>query len=153
MKNNQLRADSETNSSKQEFNSLSAVEQVYPADIIDSAVCVNDMSSLLQEMPFDTQRESANEAFVDADRDADENGNADIYSLNSARLAKHNRSAERRSGKSRLTDRRSAVRLNADGEIQPDRRAENRAANIESVRLSATSKSDQANSTDTPAEQ
>jgi len=112
--------------SNNDYNSINAVEQVYPAEIIDSAGYVNNLSDTSHEAPFDTQQVAANDALA----------YADIYSLNSARMAKHDRSSERRSSKSKLTDRRSSARLCANGEVQQDRRADNRAANVESIRLS-----------------
>lgn len=118
--------------SNDEYNSISAVEQVYPAEIIDSAECVNNLSSLSHEVPFDPQKAAANDAFA----------YADAYSLNSARMAKHNRSSERRSSKSKLTDRRSSARLCANAEVQQDRRADNRAANLESIRASNSDNSE-----------
>jgi len=123
----------------EEYNSLSAVEQVYPADIIDSAECANNLSALSQQAPFDHNQEAANDAIA----------YADIYSLKGTRLAKHNRSFERRSSKSQLTDRRATQRLNANGDIQQDRRAENRQVNIESIRQSNQCSSASASRIDT----
>jgi len=119
-----------------EYNCLVAVEQVYPADIIDSTEIVNNLSSSVDdivEVFFDPQLAAANDAFA----------YGDIYSLNSARRAKHNQSLERRSSKSRLTDRRSAARLCANGGLQQDRRAENRAANIASIKKAGAGTADE----------
>jgi len=126
---NALRNDTPDND---DYNSITAVEQVYPAEIIDTVMSVNNLSDLSPDVPFDPQHPAANDAFA----------YADIYSLSGARMAKHNRCLERRANKSQLTDRRSSVRLSADGEIQEDRRAGNRAANIQSIRLSSDNKSD-----------
>lgn len=104
-----------------EFNSLEAVECVYSAESIEIVDSVN-----AQAVIFDTGSgaAAANETFTEAE----------IYSLDCARMAKHDRALERRSSKSRLTDRRQNARLTADGEVQPDRRAANRAANINALR-------------------
>lgn len=99
------------------FNSLEAVESVYSAESIEVVDSVN-----AQAVVFDTSSgaEAANETFTEAE----------IYSLDCARMAKHDRALERRCSKSRLTDRRHNARVTADGDIQQDRRAANRAANI-----------------------
>lgn len=128
--NKQVRCNEASND---EYDSISTVEQIYPVEMIDNAECVNSVSSLLQELPFDPQQLAANDAFA----------YADVYSLNSARMAKHNRSSERRSSKSKLTDRRSSARLCANGEVQQDRRADNRAANVESIRASNSDNSEE----------
>jgi len=131
---------SNTALSNEDYNSLSAVEQVYPAEIIDCTESINNVSELSAEAFFDPQQEAANDAFA----------YADIYSLNSARMAKHDRASERRASKSQLTDRRSAARLNAQGELQADRRADNRAANIESIRPVNTDESINTQTEQTP---
>ncbi len=51
-----------------------------------------------------------------------------FYRLSEAKIAKIKAGAERRAMKDRLTDRRKAPRVAANGEIQQDRRAANRAA-------------------------
>lgn len=51
------------------------------------------------------------------------------YSLNAERMSRNKNRMERRAMKNRLGDRRSKVRLNADGTAQPDRRLANRLAN------------------------
>ncbi len=124
--NNKKTSCSNASLSKDEFNSVTAVEQVYPAEIIDHAEHINDLSINSHDAPLDTQQVAANDALA----------YANIYSLNSARMTQHNRSLERRSSKSKLTDRRSEARQTADGHVQKDRRADNRAANVESIRLS-----------------
>lgn len=126
MTNNKQSTSSSANPSNNDHNSIMAIEHVYPAESIDSAECINNLSTQSHEAPFNPQQVAANDTF----------SSADIYSLESARMAKHNRALERRSSKSQLTDRRSPARLHAHGEIQKDRRADNRAANIESIRLS-----------------
>jgi len=132
MNNKKQHSSSNTAVSNEDYNSLVAVEHVYPADIIDITDTVNSLSLLSDEVSFDPQQAAANDAHA----------YADVYSLNGARMAKHDRSLERRSNKSQLTDRRSSARLSADGELQVDRRADNRAANIESIRSSNTDLSD-----------
>lgn len=104
-----------------EFNSQEAIESVYSADTIDIVDCSNAVAIVVDT---DTSAVAANENFTEAD----------IYSLDCARMAKHDRALERRSSKSQLTDRRMSARVNADGEAQPDRRAANRAANINAIR-------------------
>ncbi len=54
-----------------------------------------------------------------------------VYQLNSRRMFKYQHSIERRAMKDFLSERRAQPRLMASGEIQPDRRATNRAANME----------------------
>jgi len=51
------------------------------------------------------------------------------YRLSPERLTRNKNRMERRAMKNRLGDRRSSVRLNADGTPQPDRRLANRIAN------------------------
>jgi len=114
------------------YNTLQAVEQVYPAESIDHVELVNNLSDSLTQMTFDAQQPAANEAFA----------HTDVYSLDNTRLSKHHRCLERRAHKDQLTDRRSSSRLSADGEIQQDRRKGNRVANMESIRLSSDHKSD-----------
>ncbi len=54
-----------------------------------------------------------------------------VYQLTSRKMFRYQESIERRALKNSLSDRRAEPRLTASGEIQPDRRASNRAANIE----------------------
>lgn len=54
-----------------------------------------------------------------------------VYQLTSRKMFKYQESIERRQLKNSLSDRRSEPRLLASGEMQPDRRAANRAAYIE----------------------
>ena len=110
----------------EEFNSVEAVESVYPADTIDVIECMDINQAFTGIEQFSSSQKAAN----------DDSTYPDIYSLNSARRAKHDRSLERRASKSQLTDRRSATRLTASGEPQLDRRAENRTANIQAIRQS-----------------
>ncbi len=124
MNNNNKIICSNTGQSDDDYNSIAAVEAVYPAEIIDNAEHVNSLAMQSHETSFNPQQDAAN----------DSQAVAGIYSLNSARMAKHNRSLERRANKSQLTDRRSTARLNADGQLQQDRRADNRIANVESIR-------------------
>lgn len=126
MNNNKQKIRNKSDQSNDDYNCITAVEQVYPEDIFNNAQHITQLSTASHDMPFDPQRAAANDAY---------NG-ADIYALNSVRMAKHDRSLERRSAKSKLTDRRSNTRLSATGEAQPDRRADNRAANVASIRLS-----------------
>jgi len=56
---------------------------------------------------------------------------ADIYKLPAKKLTRNKQKIERREFKNRLGDRRSEVRLTADGEPQPDRRRANRIAYAE----------------------
>jgi len=79
---------------------------------------------MLDETTFDPHQEAANDAFA----------YATIYSMNSARRTKLDRSLERRASKSEITDRRLCARLNVDGDVQHDRRAENYAANVDAIR-------------------
>jgi len=115
------KSQSEYQESESEFNSLAAVESVYSVDSIDIVDSVNAHAVI-----FDAGAgaAAANETFTEAE----------VYSLDCARMAKHDRALERRSSKCRLTDRRQSARLTADGDIQPDRRAANRAANIMALR-------------------
>lgn len=106
------------------FNSVEAVESIYTDESID----IIDVVDLEQAAATNTP--AANECVNIAE--------AGIYSLNSARRAKIERSLERRAHKAQLTDRRQSIRLDANGEQQQDRRAENRLANIESLRQAHT---------------
>ena len=126
MNNKRQDTNSNTNNNQNAYDNIEAVEQVYPADNIDTVELINGLSALPNDTTFDPQQSAANDAVA----------YADIYSLDSARMARHERSLERRAHKSQLTDRRSSARLGADGEIQEDRRADNRAANVESIRRS-----------------
>lgn len=58
---------------------------------------------------------------------------AEIYSLASGKIQKLQRKIERRACKNTATDRRASVRLDENGEPQKDRRAVNRAANLEAI--------------------
>jgi len=58
---------------------------------------------------------------------------AEIYSLASGKIKKLQRKIERRACKNTASDRRASVRLDENGEPQKDRRAVNRAANIEAI--------------------
>jgi len=133
MNNNKQNSHGESDQSYDDYNCISAVEQVYPVEIIDSAQQPGQLCTASHDVPFDPQRAAANDAYHDAD----------IYALNSARMARHDRSLERRSSKSKLNDRRSNTRLSADGGEQPDRRADNRAANVASIRPSTAANSEE----------
>ena len=130
-KSNTNKSDKKTHNEdhdQHDFNNLESVESVYPPEAIDIIDCVNAKTISLPSTQSMPELKAAN----------DELAYADIYSLDSARRAKHDRSLERRASKSQLTDRRSAARLCADGEQQIDRRAANREANILSIKQSNT---------------
>ena len=127
MKNNNQAIDTDT---QNDFNNIESVESVYPADAIDIIDNTNSqVISNYSENPS-SEKNAAN----------DEQVSGEIYSLDNARLAKQSKSIERRACKSRLTDRRSAARLTASGEVQQDRRKANRIANVESIRLAQSDK-------------
>lgn len=109
-----------------QFNNIESVESIYPADSID---IIDTISSAL--VSSDTDAAEPNQSAAN-----DQLASGHIYSLSNARLVKLSRSQERRAFKSRLTDRRSDVRMEANGEPQPDRRAANRLANVEAIRSS-----------------
>ncbi len=117
----------DANFNSSEFNSLEAVESVYGAEALEIVDCVS-----AQTVTFDTESgaDAANDNFTENNTFT----GAEVYSLDCARMAKHDRAQERRSSKSRLTDRRQSARLTANGDIQQDRRAANRAANINAIR-------------------
>jgi len=58
---------------------------------------------------------------------------AEIYQLASGKIQKLQRKIERRACKNAASDRRASVRLDENGEPQRDRRAVNRAANLEAM--------------------
>ena len=58
----------------------------------------------------------------------------DIYQLSENKLFSFRKSMDRRALKERLGDRRSEVRMTAQGEVEPDRRLANRLANAEQMR-------------------
>ena len=57
-----------------------------------------------------------------------------VFELTSRKMFKYQQSLERRELKNSLGDRRAEPRLTASGEVQPDRRAANRAAYLELFR-------------------
>jgi len=114
-----------THDGNDDFNSITAVENVYPAEVFDLLESMKYEPYSLNEIGFDAQQQAANDA----------QSNADVFSMSSARRAKHDQAIERRAHKSQLTDRRASLRLDENGEPQPDRRAENRKANIEAIRI------------------
>ena len=56
-----------------------------------------------------------------------------VYQLTEEKIKRFRRRTERRALKNRISDRRATVRTNASGEIQQDRRASNRAANLSAM--------------------
>lgn len=58
---------------------------------------------------------------------------AEIYNLASGKIQKLQRKIERRACKNAASDRRASVRFDENGEPQKDRRAVNRAANLEAI--------------------
>ena len=55
----------------------------------------------------------------------------DVYQLSAEKLSRNKQKIERREIKDRISDRRSQMRLGADGKAQPDRRKANRLAYAE----------------------
>lgn len=55
----------------------------------------------------------------------------EIYKLSARRLSRNKQKIERRKFKYEVSDRRSQMRISADGEPQPDRRMANRIAYAE----------------------
>jgi len=110
------------------FNNIESVESIYPADAIDIIDTVS--TQLIND------KNAATEPNQTAANDQHSQGN--IYSFDNARMLKKSKSQERRSLKSRLTDRRSDARVTASGEPQYDRREANRIANIDAIRLTST---------------
>ncbi len=119
------RNDNKVDQIQNEYNNLASVESVYTEQEIEIIDCTYAKEILLPSPTTLPLMEAANDdcAF----------GDAEIYSLDNARRAKHERSIERRASKGKLTDRRSAARVDANGETQLDRRAANRAANIQAI--------------------
>ena len=107
-----------------DYNNIESIESIYTEETINIIDCVNAKNI---NLAFDH-----NAAGIGAAND--ELAYADVYSFNSARRAKHDRSLERRASKSQITDRRSDARFTASGEQQVDRREENLAANINAIR-------------------
>jgi len=112
-----------------EFNNIEAIESVYTDASIDIVNVVN--AEFTDSESFSSEVSLAN---TDSGVAKEELCPAEIYSLNSARRTKLEKSIERRASKSRLTDRRQSARVDANGEPQKDRRVENRLTNIASLR-------------------
>lgn len=110
------------------FNNVESAESIYPADAIDI------IDTLSKQLINDKHATAEPEQTVANDQ----HSQAHIYSLDNARMQKKTKSQERRSLKSRLTDRRSDARVTASGEPQYDRREANRIANIGAIRLAHT---------------
>lgn len=108
-----------------EFNNVESVETIYPAESIDIIDNVSTQIISSTQTTMEPNRVAANDLYAPGH----------IFSLDNARLAKKSKSTERRALKSRLTDRRSDVRISANGEPQEDRRDANRIANVEAIRL------------------
>jgi len=108
-----------------DFNNIEAVESVYPPemiDLLDDLLC----QSAANDPYFDDGTEPATNDVQEVE--------SEVYCLDSVRLSKYRRTHERRASKERLADRRSSIRMDANGEMQPDRRAQNRAANLATMR-------------------
>ncbi len=92
------------------------------------------------EIPVQTAQQLSSQAAANNDVVANtevKNAEADmcqIYELDEVRMQKMKRRIDRRATKGQIGDRRSSLRLDANGEPQRDRRAANRAANIEAFR-------------------
>ncbi len=111
-----------------EFDNLESVESVYTEDVIEQ-IDVADVSQ--------SGAEAANDAdyhFEPETQSEQADTDASIYSLNDARLMKQSKRVERRANKAQLTDRRSAPRYTASGELQPDRRAANQLVNLNAMK-------------------
>ena len=107
-----------------DVNNLESIETVYSDDVIDLLDTLEaEPTTTNQSNPF-IQQGAANDKVVEAG----------IYSLSGTRRSKLDKSLERRASKSRLTDRRESMRMDANGKAELDRRAENRLVNIESLR-------------------
>lgn len=107
-----------------DFNNLESIEAVYSDDAIDRLDTLEaEPTTTNQSNPF-IQQGAANDEVVEAG----------IYALSGARRSKLDKSLERRASKSRLTDRRESMRMDANGKAELDRRAENRLVNVESLR-------------------
>jgi len=57
-----------------------------------------------------------------------------VYQMTARKLFSYSQSVERRAMKQRVSDRRSTLRLTANGEVQKDRRLANRLANAQNMR-------------------
>lgn len=110
-----------------EFDNLESVESVYTDDVIEQ-IDVADLNQIGADAAND-----ADYHFEPETETQQPNQDASIYSLNDARLMKQSKRVERRASKARLTDRRSAPRYTASGELQPDRRAANQLVNLRSL--------------------
>jgi len=110
------------------FNNVESVESIYPAEAIDIIDTVSSQLINDKHANAEPEQTAAN----------DQHSQGHIYSLDNARMLKKSKSQERRSLKSRLTDRRSDTRVTANGEPQYDRREANRIANIDAIRLTNT---------------
>ena len=60
-----------------------------------------------------------------------EHNQCDVYQLSTAKLSRNKQKLERRQFKGQISDRRSTVRLDVDGDPQRDRREINRLAHAE----------------------
>lgn len=80
---------------------------------------------MINEEELDT----SGEFDVSRSTDTEHSGEDEEYRLDSERMSRNKSRMERRTMKNRLGDRRSKVRLNADGSPQTDRRLANRIAN------------------------
>lgn len=115
------------NTSENKFNSVEAVESVYTADDIE----------LLES---ESAQVAANDPVYGETSDSVQYAEPSIYCLDSIRLKKQHRQQERRASKDKLSDRRAECRVDASGEVQRDRRAANRLANLSAIRDSADQK-------------
>ena len=80
------------------------------------------------------------EAAVSGSDASEDQAKANVYHMNKARIADVTHRVDRRAAKSRLADRRSTPRYDANGELALDRRQANRIANARSLRKVALQK-------------
>ncbi len=117
---NQLTENSYGEAANSDAHNTYSVDSIYPEETIDSLdISIGHIIDVDNIAPA-----TANDSHIQAG----------IYSINSARRAKLDKSLERRANKNLLTDRRQSTRMTASGEPQQDRRMENRLANIDALR-------------------